>query len=110
MHTVMGASPLLNSETCWGTLSSRIRKLPRGMLGMKLPLLSRTATSTDTVTTSVWNVVMLAGCSLFLPNLEGIFSPSGGSAGCPSGDFLRGLATVSEDCEPGPCCAPTEYT
>src|SRR6267143_1316152 len=104
--TVMGASlPVLNEETCCGTLSSRIRKLPRGILGMKRPLLSRTATSTCTVVASLLKVGSPSGKSLsFLLNFDGILGSSGASGVEAAGSFLRGLATVSEDCDFGPSC------
>src|SRR5712691_5082051 len=92
MHTVMGASPAPKLAICWGTLSSRMRKLPFGMWGMKRPLLSSTATSTFTTLVSTlksgWSEI--PNWSLRV-NLDGILGCSA-STGSP---FLRGLATVS---------------
>src|SRR5579863_10782558 len=98
MAMVMGASLLvLNVAIFWGTLSSSTRKFPRGMLGMKLPLLSSTATSSCTVVTSLLKVGSPSGTSLsFLVNWEGIFCCSGGGSSAGASFFL-GLATVSED-------------
>src|SRR5271170_904361 len=119
MVMVMGASPTAKLATCCGTLSSRIRKFPLGILGMKCPLLSSTATSTLTVTESVLNTGTPCGIS-FLLNFEGIFSLSGAGAGVGLGDdagvegsvevlesstFFLGRATVSLLCVIGPCSA-----
>src|SRR5439155_6680975 len=86
-----------------------------GILGMKWPLLSSTATSTVTVLTSLRKVGTPSGSwvSFCLPNLEGIFSSFGLAAGgagasgaASAGAFLlRGFATVSEDSDVGPCWA-----
>src|ERR1039457_2215552 len=104
----MGASlPTLNPLTGCGTPSSRTRKLPRGILGMKRPLLSSTATSTWTVFTSLLNVGSPSGVALSLvENLEGIFgwSASFGTS-FPLASFFLGLATVSEESGFGPCWA-----
>src|SRR6266436_4118942 len=101
MQTVMGASPMPKFAICCGTLSSRIRKLPRGMLGMKWPLLSSTATSTLTTLVSTLKLGASGGRSalFLLLNLEGIlgWSESGALA-----SFLRGLATVSPTSFLGP--------
>src|SRR5260370_34020353 len=104
--TVMGASlPVLYEETCCGTLSSRMRKLPRGILGMKRPLLSSTATSTCTVVASLLKVGNPSGKSLsFLLDFDGILGSSGASGVEAAGSFLRGLATVPEDWDFGPSC------
>src|SRR5437867_12295848 len=93
IQTVMGASLGPKLTIFCGTLSSRIRKLPRGMLGMKLPRLSSTATSTLTRLVSVWNVGKSFGIGAFLVGRDG----GGGS------DFFLGLATVSPASRLGPC-------
>src|SRR5260370_522393 len=100
IEMVMGASALvLKLATCWGTLSSRIRKLPRGILGMKWPLLSSTATSSCTVLTSLWKVgKSTVSLSLSFLNCEGIFGSSASSLGA---SFFFGFATVSDDCVGG---------
>ena len=97
------------------------------MLGRKWPLLSSTATSNSTVLTSLLKVGVSAGSSLsFLLNFEGIFGSStagsslagadgagadvagldvvglGSVAVSAGGFFLRGLATVSDESDPGP--------
>src|SRR5579862_4185465 len=97
-QTVMGASPLVKDFTCWGTLSSRTRKLARGILGMKWPLLSRMATSTLTTLTSLLKLGRLAGTSgwAFLLSLEGMGAASGSLEG------WRGLATVLPTSLAGP--------
>src|ERR1700693_3209555 len=65
MAIVIGASALvLKVLICCGTLSSRTRNFSLGMLGMKLPLLSSTDTSTCTAVTSLWKVGRLVGTSL----------------------------------------------
>src|SRR6266853_4567742 len=109
IEMVIGASALvLKLATCCGTLSSRIRKLPRGILGMKWPLLSSTATSSCTVLTSLRKVGKPSTVSLSLSflNCEGIFGSSAASAGGAS--FFFGFATVSDDCEGG-CCATASW-
>src|ERR1017187_1480380 len=86
----MGAVLLPKDLICCGTLSSRTRKLPRGMLGMKWPFLSRTATSTLTTFTSLLKLGRFSGMSgcAFLLSFDGM----GASSGSPVD--LRGLATV----------------
>ena len=99
MVTVMALRPRLKSERCCGTPSSRTRKLPLGIPGMKWPLLSITATSTVTTSTSVreggrgvsGGFVAGRACTC-----EGIFGSSEGSSFSGS-VALRGRATV----EPG---------
>src|ERR1700682_1502028 len=87
-----------------------MRKLPRGILGMKRPLLSRTATSTCTVVASLLKVGSPSGKSpFFLLNLDGILGSSGASGVEVATSFLRGLATVFEDWDFGPSC-PTRST
>src|SRR5579863_6869145 len=83
MAMVMGASLLvLNVAIFWGTLSSSTRKFSRGMLGMKCPLLSSTATSSCTVVTSLRKVGDPSGMSLPLVlNWEGILGCGGGASG-----------------------------
>src|SRR5260370_19803810 len=108
IEMVMGASALvLKLATCCGTLSARIRKLPRGIFGMKWPLLSSTATSSWTVLTSLRKVGKPSTVSLSLSflNCEGIFGSSASSLGA---SFFFGLATVSDDCEVG-CCATASW-
>src|ERR1700722_19266914 len=75
---VIGASLFrLKLAIFCGTLSSSTRKLVLGMLGMNLPLLSSTATSSSTVFTSLLKVGVSAGISFpFLLNLDGIFGSS----------------------------------
>src|SRR5258707_10889496 len=97
----MGASPILKFVTGWGTLSSNTRKFPRGMLGMKCPLLSSTATSTVTLVTSLLKLGPSGIDDSRLFNLDGILGSSA-SAGAPE-SFFRGLATVSDDSLVGPC-------
>src|SRR5258708_34936463 len=107
IEMVMGASALvLKLATCCGTLSSRIRKLPRGILGMKWPLLSSTATSSCTVLTSLRKVGKPSTpiLSLSFLNCEGIFGSSASSLGA---SFFFGLATVSDDCDGG--CATASW-
>src|SRR5579862_117968 len=96
---VMGAWLLPKDLICCGTLSSRMRKLPRGMLGMKWPFLSRTATSILTRLTSLLKLGWVSGRAsgaAFLLSLEGM----GASSGSPAG--LRGLATVWSTSLAGP--------
>ena len=99
MQTVIGPSPMPKLATVCGTPSSRIRKLSFGILGMKLPLLSTTATSRFTVLTSLRKLGTFGDSRLpCWPNLDGILGCSAsGAAGWPS--FVvagrRGLATVS---------------
>ena len=101
MQTVIGASPAPKLLICWGTLSSRMRKWPRGMLGMNRPLLSRTATSTFTTLVSTLKSGCSEASSLSLRlSLDGILGCSA-SAGSP---FLRGRATVSPTSFFGPSC------
>ena len=95
----------LKPVTGWGTLSSSTRKLPRGMLGMKRPLLSRTATLKLIAVTSLRNVGALASGSAFFGNWEGILG--GASEGAES---FFGLATVSPPCLVGPCCADRKHS
>ena len=100
MQTVMGASPVAKLVTCCGTLSSRMRKLPLGMLGMKRPLLSSTATSTLTTLVST----LKSGCSR---DIELVFPRQlGRNLGLLDFDriaaCLRGLATVSPTSLLGP--------
>src|SRR6266436_1936095 len=103
---VIGDTPVEKLPTCCGTLSSRIRKLPLGILGMKLPRLSTTATSTLTERTSAVKVGTPAGSSpaFFLGNCEGILGWSGSGTGAAFPDFF-GRVTVSLPRELGPCCA-----
>src|SRR6266852_5276933 len=102
---VIGASPTEKPDTCCGTLSSRIRKLPLGIFGMKLPRLSSTAASTLIVSTSAVNVGTPSGSSpSFFGNFDGILGRSGSVAGAAAPGFL-GRATVSLPLEFGPCCA-----
>src|SRR5205809_784239 len=102
MQTVMGASPRPKFVMFCGTLSSSTRKFPRGMFGMKWPFLSRTETSTVMAVTSLLKLGPSGRLFSFLPYFDGILGSSA-SAGWPS--FFRGLATVSDDCLSGPCCA-----
>src|ERR1700683_3537356 len=96
MAMVMGASALvLKVLICCGTLSSRMRKLPLGILGMKCPLLSSTDTSTCTAVTSLWKVGRLVVASLSFLYWDGMggWSVSGGVS---AGTVFFGLATVSD--------------
>src|SRR5260370_3000136 len=92
MQTVTGAWPMEKLLICWGTLSSRIRKLALGILGMKRPLLSSTATSTLTRLVSTLKLGVSGGNSVFflLLSLEGM----GRSESRVLASFLCGLATV----------------
>jgi hypothetical protein len=98
MQMVMGASPTLKLEIFCGTLSSKIRKLPCGILGMNCPWLLSTATSTVTEVTSDEKVATPTGRSLPLVlYCEGIFGSSfsfSGAVGVGLEPFL-GRATVS---------------
>src|SRR5207248_2337439 len=85
--------------------------LSLGILGIGLPLLSSTWTST--VTTFVSDL-KLASVSTSSPfdlglSLEGILGRSLSEAvpGLSPAGFLRGFATVSLDCGPGLSCAQT---
>src|SRR6185312_930578 len=124
---VMGAWPMENSLTVCGTLSSRTRKMGRGRLGMKLLLLSITATSTVTRLASDEKVAEPGPASAPVfgrgASLEGIFgrfsegpgwagvgvAVVGAGVGVAVGVSLtagrRGRATVSLPTEPGPSCA-----
>src|ERR1035438_594715 len=86
----MGAVLLPNDLICCGTLPSRMRKLPRGRLGMKWPWLSSTATSTLTTLTSLLKLGRFSGMSgwAFLLSFEGMGACSGSLVD------LGGLATV----------------
>src|ERR1039458_103607 len=97
----MGAVLLPKDLICCGTLSPRTRKLPRGMLGMKWPFLSRTATSTLTTFTSLLKLGRFSGMSgwAFLLSFDGM----GASSGSPVD--LRGLATAWSTSFAGPAGA-----
>src|ERR1700691_3773193 len=108
MAIVIGASPLLNPVICWGTLSSSTRKDPLGISGMKWPLLSITATSTVTWSTSVLKVCRLPTYTLsFLVYSEGILGRSPSVVDEPSAGFF--FATVPLEVVAGPVgsCANT---
>src|SRR5579862_7686594 len=75
-----------------------MRKLPRGILGIKCPLLSSTDTSMLTRLTSLLKLGTDSGTSgwAFLLSFDGIGTSSGSLDGC------RGLATVGPTSLVGP--------
>src|SRR5271165_962198 len=102
----MGAWLLPNDLICCGTLSSRMRKLPRGMLGIKWPWLSSTATSTFTTLTSLLKLGTFSGISgcAFLLSFDGMGASAGSSV------VFRGLATVWSTSLVGPDWSCAKHT
>ena len=106
---VIGASPMLTDWICCGTLSSSTRKLPGGIPGMKWPLLSITATSSVTMSTSVVKVALRSlGGLLRVPLvLRGNLGQLGGFfLLLRVGAFCAGGRPSNPGLPMGPCCWP----